>query len=108
MVGLQTASDLITFLLRTAVEWCVCLSLVRIVRSSRVRFHIWLGMYFVFAVQWAWMLGTFLRHELLGDAVGISNGAALVETGQRLTLSKPWASRISWSLLVLAACYLIT
>lgn len=108
MVGLQTASELITFLLQTAVEWCVCLFLVRIVRSSGIRFRIWLVMYFVFAVQWAWILAGILRRHLLGNAGGISSGTALVATGQILRLSTPWANRISRILLVLAACYLVT
>jgi hypothetical protein len=108
MVGLQTASELITFLLQTAVEWCVSLFLVRIVRSSRIRFRIWLAMYFVFAVQWGWMLAGILRRHLPGDDGGISSNSALVTTGQRLTLSTPWANRISCILLVFASCYLVT
>ena len=108
MVGLQTASELITFLLQTGVEWFVCLFLVRIVRSSRIRFRIWLVMYFVFAVQWSWMLAAILRRYLLGNAGGVSSDTALVATGQKLALSTSWANRISWILLVLASCYLVT
>jgi beta-lactamase regulating signal transducer with metallopeptidase domain len=59
--ALQAASGVGSFLLKTAVEWCACLLLVRIASSARDRFNIWLAMLVAFVAQWVWMWAAILR-----------------------------------------------
>ena len=60
-LGLLAASGLVNFLLKTTVEWSVCLLLVRIAGSPRSRFNLWLTMLLGFLAQWIWMWAGVLR-----------------------------------------------
>src|SRR5215469_17009221 len=106
-MGLRTASELITFLLQTTVEWSACAILVRIVRSPRIRFHLWFAMFVAFFVQWAWMWAGIIQRILLNSAPGVRSSAESMATGQRLTISASWVDRIVWLLSVIALCYIV-
>lgn len=105
MMGLQAASGLVTFLLQTAVEWCVCVLLVRIIRSPRVRFRVWLGMFSAYFVQWIWMWAGILGSSPLRNVSAVSEGVAVRSAGQSLALSSLWVDKISWILPLLAVSY---
>ena len=51
-VGLQAASGLVSFLLKSTLEWGVCLLLVRIAGSAKMRFNLLLAMVLGFLAQW--------------------------------------------------------
>ncbi len=53
--GLLAASELVTFLLRTTIEWLICLLLVQMAKSAKVRFNLWLTLLTAFVAQWLWM-----------------------------------------------------
>ena len=53
-VGLRAASGLVSFLLKTTLEWLVCLAVVRLASSARWRFNLWLTMLAALVGQWIW------------------------------------------------------
>jgi beta-lactamase regulating signal transducer with metallopeptidase domain len=60
-LALRAASEVVSFLLKTTFEWCVCLLLVRAASSARSRFNLWLTMLLAFGAQWGWMWAAILR-----------------------------------------------
>ena len=105
MMGLQAASGLISFLLQTAVEWCICVLVVRIIRSPRVRFRIWLAMFCAYFVQWISMWAGIFGSGSLRYVRAVSEGAAVAPAGQSLALSSLWVDKISRALPLLAVGY---
>src|SRR5215469_1647429 len=105
-MGLYAASAFITFLLQTTVEWAVCLLLVRVARSPRTRFHLWLAMLLTAFLQWVWLWAGIARRALL-TTVEVSRSSTVGDTGHRLTLNPGWEKRIATVLMALAICYVI-
>jgi beta-lactamase regulating signal transducer with metallopeptidase domain len=111
-LGLLAASGLVNFLLKTTAEWLVCLLLVRIAGSARVRFNLWLTMLLGFVAQWVWMCACILRAAF--PAVAHPTGVAGATTtgltsvaGTRIVVAGGMAGTVAQSMAVLLACYLV-
>jgi beta-lactamase regulating signal transducer with metallopeptidase domain len=106
-LGFLAASGLVNFLLKTTAEWLVCLLLVRVAGSARVRFNLWLAMLLGFTAQWVWMWAGVLRAAFPGEAharVAVASGAAAA--GERIAVAAGMADTVARSMAVLLACYL--
>lgn len=106
-VGLLTASGLVNFLLKTTVEFFVCLALVRIAGSARSRFNLWLTMLLAFVAQWIWMWAGIVR-AAFPSAVPIA-GRVVAEpmaAGKRIAVAASSAYTVSLVVGVLLAAYL--
>jgi beta-lactamase regulating signal transducer with metallopeptidase domain len=104
-LGLLAASGLVNFLLKTTAEWLVCLVLVRITRSARTRFNLWLTMLLGFVAQWVWMWTRILRAafpatSVTGPASGVTAHAA------RITVAETLAGTVAQAMGVLLVCYI--
>jgi beta-lactamase regulating signal transducer with metallopeptidase domain len=105
-VGLLAASGLVNFLLKTSLEFLVCLLLVRVAGSARSRFNLWLTMLVAFMAQWIWMWAGVLRAafpaevRLVGAAAN-SHAAA----GKRIAIAVPTAGTVAQVVAVLLAIY---
>jgi beta-lactamase regulating signal transducer with metallopeptidase domain len=104
-LGLLAASGLVNFLLKTTAEWLVCLVLVRITRSARTRFNLWLTMLLGFVAQWVWMWARILRAAFpaasaAGSATGVAAHAA------RITVAETWAGTVAQAMAALLVCYM--
>lgn len=105
-VGLQAASGLVNFLLKTTLEWLVCLLLVRIAGSARGRFNLWLTMLLAFVGQWIWMCGQVARVALRSSAhAGLAAVAAPSEAAKRIAVAAPTAGTLSLAMAVLLVLY---
>ena len=62
--GLGAASGLVSFLLKTTLEWLVCVAVVRLASSARWRFNLWLTMLVAFVGQWIWTWAEVMRPGL--------------------------------------------
>lgn len=103
-VGLLTASGLVNFVLKTALEWLVCLLLVRIATSPRSRFNLWLTMLLAFVAQWVWMWIGIARAAFPAAAhMGVSEESAA--TGKRIAVGAPAAVTVSLVVGVLLTAY---
>ncbi len=106
-VGLQAASGLVNFLLKTTLEWSVCLLLVRIAGSPRTRFNLWLGMLLTFLAQWIWMGIGIVRALFPATAqYGAAKATALPPTAERIAVGASLAGTVSRVLAGLFLCYL--
>ena len=103
-MGFYAASALITFLLQTTVEWAVCLLLVRVARSPRTRFHLWLAMLLTAFLQWVWLWAGVARRALL-TTVEVARPSTVSKTAHTLILNPGWGKRIATTLIALAICY---
>lgn len=104
-VGLQAASGLVSFLLKTTVEWLVCLTVVRLTTSPRWRFNLWLSMLVAFSAQWFWMWLEVARRSFAAQAVFA--GAAKHERilPNEVTVTPQLAREATQILLALFAAY---
>ena len=107
-VGLLAASGLVSFLLKTTVEWVVCLLLVRIAGSARSRFNLWLTMLLAFVAQWIWMWVGVARAAFPVDVrvVGAVAGASAA-AGKRIAIAAPVAGTVARVVGALLAGYVI-
>src|ERR1035437_314602 len=111
-LGLLAASGLVNFLLKTTAEWLVCLLLVRIAGSARIRFNLWLTMLLGFVAQWVWMWAGILRAAFPAatafPAEAHASGVAGVTAaaGARISVAVGMAGTVTRSMAVLLACYL--
>src|SRR5664280_1644732 len=105
-VGLQAASGLVSFLLKTTLEWLVCLLLVRIAGSARGRFNLWLTMLLAFVAQWTWMWAGVARaaFPVQVHAAGAAAGASAA-AGRRIAITAPVAGTVARAMLALLAVY---
>lgn len=107
-LGLQAASGLVSFLLKTTVESLVCLAVVRLAGSARWRFNLWLAMLLAFAVQWAWTWLQIVRAVLpAGTAVA---GAVLephADAVRRISVAHPIAGTLGTLMVSLAFVYAV-
>lgn len=104
-MGLYALSALITFLLQTTTEWCLCLLLVHIVRSPRVRFRLWLALFIAVFLQWAWILDDIARRSLSRAELTVSPVPALSTSAHAVVLSQNWENRAAALLAALALGY---
>ncbi|HEY4380066.1 MAG TPA: M56 family metallopeptidase [Acidobacteriaceae bacterium] len=106
-LGLVAASGLVNFLLKTAAEWVVCLLLVRIAGSARIRFNLWLTMLLAFVAQWVWMWAGIVRAAFPAAATTFhAEGHAGAAAGARIAVAAGTAATVARSMAVLLACYL--
>src|ERR1035441_3705749 len=96
-LGLHAASGLVSFLLRTTLEWLVCLLLVRIAGSARGRFNVWLALLFAFVAQWIWMLAGVARRAFPAQALaaGAMAGMPAAAAGKRIAIAAPAAGTVT-------------
>jgi beta-lactamase regulating signal transducer with metallopeptidase domain len=99
-LGLQVASGLVTFILKTTLEWLVCLLLVRIAATAKSRFNLWLMMLLGFVVQWVWMFAGVVRAVL---PLGASTLA--MSAGRRVAVAAPEVGWISAGIAALVVLY---
>jgi beta-lactamase regulating signal transducer with metallopeptidase domain len=105
-VGLQAASGLVNFLLKTTVEWSVCLLLVRIAGSPRSRFNLWLTMLLGFLAQWIWMWAGVLRAAFPGIShAGVGLAGTTAARGERVAVATAMAGTLSRVVAGLLVCY---
>ncbi len=105
-VGLQAASGLANFLLKTTLEWLVCLLLVRLAGSARSRFNLWLIMLLAFVGQLIWMCWQVARVALgSGVRASVAAVAAPSETAKQIALAAPTAGILSLVMAVLLVLY---
>jgi beta-lactamase regulating signal transducer with metallopeptidase domain len=105
-LGLHAASGLVNFLLRTTLEWLVCLLLVRVAGSAKSRFNVWLMLLFAFVAQWIWMLagvarGAFPAQALAAGAMEGMPAAA----GKRIAIAAPAAGTVTQGMAALLVVY---
>jgi beta-lactamase regulating signal transducer with metallopeptidase domain len=111
-LGLLAASGLVNFLLKTTAEWLVCLLLVRIAGTARVRFNLWLAMLLGFVAQWVWVCARILRAALPAVAhtagvAGVTAAGLTSAGGARIAVAGGIAGTVAQSMAVLLACYLL-
>ena len=105
-LALQVASGMASFLLRTTVEWLVCLLLVRIAGSAKGRFNLWLTLLLGFAAQWMWMWCGIVRAAFPGAAHGATGTASAASAGgERIAVAAANAGALSQGMLVLLGGY---
>jgi beta-lactamase regulating signal transducer with metallopeptidase domain len=105
-VGLLTASGLVNFLLKTSVEFLVCLALVRIAGTARTRFNLWLTMLLAFVAQWIWMWASVARAAFPVDVSSDGAIAAQSAVAKRIDVAASSAYTVSLVIGVLLAAYL--
>jgi beta-lactamase regulating signal transducer with metallopeptidase domain len=105
-VGLLTASGLVNFLLKTTVEFLVCLALVRLAGTARSRFNLWLTMLLAFVAQWIWMWAGVARAAFPAviHAGGVVSGESAI-AGKRIAVAASSAYTVSLVIGVLVAAY---
>jgi beta-lactamase regulating signal transducer with metallopeptidase domain len=106
-VGLQAASGLVNFFLKTTIEWAICLLLVRIAGTPRVRFTLWLTILLGFLAQWIWMWAGVMRTAFpagvrMGAGVMVDTAAA---AGKRIALDGAMAGTLTHLVAGLLLCY---
>ncbi len=107
-VGLLAASGLVNFLLKTTVEFVVCLLLVRIAGTARSRFNLWLTMLLAFVAQWIWMLAGVARAALPASVAAVSGAAGMpAAVGKRIAIAAPMAGTVAQGIVVLLAAYAV-
>lgn len=104
-MGLHAASTLITFLLQTTAEWGVCWLLVRLARSHRVRFRLWLIFFIATFLQWVRVLGDLAENSRLAATSIVSQVSAASAAGHTMMLAPYWEIRTEKILTSLAVCY---
>ena len=105
-LGLQAASGLVSFLLKTIVESLVCLAVVRLTTSARWRFNVWLAMLLTFCAQWAWMWLQILRTVPAGTAAGFhSIAASPAGPARRIAVGHPVAGSLNVIMIGMAGVY---
>jgi beta-lactamase regulating signal transducer with metallopeptidase domain len=106
-VGLQAASGLVNFLLKTTAEFAVCLVLVRLAGSARWRFNLWLTMLLAFVAQWIWMWADVARAAFPATIVAdpVRAGTS-VDAAEKIAVAAPLASRVAEIVGVLLVAYL--
>lgn len=108
-LGLQAASGLVNFVLKTTLEFLVCMLLVRIAGSARSRFNLWLTMLLAFGCQWAWTLVDVLRSALVTRvAISTSETApAAIAVVKRIPVQLPAAGAVGELMAALLAVYAV-
>jgi beta-lactamase regulating signal transducer with metallopeptidase domain len=110
-LGLLAASGLVSFLLKTTVEWLVCLMLVRIAGSAKIRFSLWLAMLLGFVVQWVWMWTGVVRAAFASasgfhaEAHAGGSAAGAVAAGTPVAVGAGIAADAARAMAVLLVCY---
>jgi len=92
-LGLEAASGLASFLLKTAAEWVVCLLLILTARSARTRHNLWLALLIGFLVQWGWTLTEIARRAIPATGAGLRSvavGASPASNGIALQTATAW------------------
>lgn len=110
-LGLLAASGLVSFLLKTLAEWMVCLLLVRVAGTARIRFNLWLTLVLGFMAQWMWMwvgivrafpaIAIFHAEALAGGGAAVGAG---VETA-RIQVAAANAGDVARAMALLLICY---
>ena len=105
-LGLQAASGLVSFLLKTALEWLICMLLVRIAGSARSRFNLWFIMLLSFAAQWIWMLTGIVRAAFPAQALAAGAVAGIpAAAGRRFAIAAPVAGAVAKEMAALLVLY---
>ena len=111
-LGLLAASGLASFLLKTIAEWMVCLVLVRVAGSARIRFNLWLTLVLGFVAQWMWMWvgivrGAFPASTILHASALVGSGAAdrAGAESTRIQVAAASAGNVARAMGVLLICY---
>jgi beta-lactamase regulating signal transducer with metallopeptidase domain len=105
-LGLQAASGLVNFLLKTTVEWLVCLALVRLAGSARWRFNLWLTMLLAFVAQWGGMWVHLARVAFPWVPVaGVTVPLPHIEAARRISVAQPVAGTVAAIMASLAIAY---
>jgi beta-lactamase regulating signal transducer with metallopeptidase domain len=105
-VGLLAASGLVNFLLKTSLEFLVCLLLARISGSARSRFNLWLTMLLAFMAQWIWMWVDVLRVAFPAQMRAAGAVAAVSPAvGKRVAIAVQTAGTVSQVVAVLLTVY---
>ena len=105
-LGLQAASGLVSFLLKTTAESLVCVAMVRLAGSARWRFNLWLAMLLAFAAQWGWMWLEIAR-AAWPSVSAASAGSHDAEAVGRISVAHPIAGTLGWILAALAIIYAV-
>jgi beta-lactamase regulating signal transducer with metallopeptidase domain len=109
-LGLQAASGLVSFLLKTTVELLVCLAVVRLAGSARWRFNVWLAMLLAFAAQWGSTCLQIMR-AAWPSASAVSSSAALAhahpDTVRRIAVAQPIAGVLAAIMATLGLVYAV-
>lgn len=105
-LGLDAASGVVSFVLKTTVEWLVCLVVVRLAGSARWRFNIWLAMLVTFAAQWSWMLVQLAHMALVpGTAGKVLSEASSTRPVGRIAVAQSTAGTVGEAMAMLAVVY---
>jgi beta-lactamase regulating signal transducer with metallopeptidase domain len=105
-LGLDAASGLVSFALKTTVESLVCLVVVRLAGSARWRFNVWLAMLMAFAAQWGWMWIQLARTAIMpGTAAMVVLEAPRGEPVRRIAVTQPIAGMVGDVIALFAVGY---
>ena len=105
-LGLQAASGLVSFLLKTTLEWLVCLLLARFAGSAKSRFNLWLTLLLAFVTQWTWMWGRIVRaafpahSPVIAAVTGVSGGP-----GRHIAVAAPMAGAVATAVVATLLVY---
>ncbi len=106
-LGLEAASGLATFLLKTAAEWVVCLLLIWTARSARTRYNLWLALLAGVLAQWVWTLTEVARWVMPATGAGTQSVAVRASAaGSGIAVEAGTALVITWLMAALLAVYI--